>query len=103
MPPKRNLVACGILKHSRANQNIDDETSLLSAIEEALLAEHIMSSYEHFLDSAWRFEDRLAAGKYAPEMNENGQWLLVGTDSCKETLITAMDYTKTTVDDVSLE
>ncbi len=103
MPPKRNLVACGILKHSRANQNIDDETSLLSAIEEALLAERIMSSYEHFLDWAWRFEDRLAAGKYAPGMNENGQWLLVGTDSCKETLITAMDYTRTTVDDVSLE
>ena len=90
LPPKRNRAACGILKHIRTNQNIDDETSLLSAIEEALLAEHIMSSDEHFLDLAWRFEDNLAAGKYAPGLNEDGQWLLVGTDTRKETLITAL-------------
>lgn len=90
LPPKRQRAAFGILNYLRANQNIDDETSLLLAIEKALLAEHMMSADEHFLDSTWRFEDRLAAGAYAPGLNENGQWLLVGTDSRKETLVTAL-------------
>lgn len=90
LPIRRKRAAFGILNHISANQNIDEETSLLSAIEEALLAEHIMSADEHFLDSAWRFEDKLAAGSYAPGLNQDGQWLLVGTDSRKETLVTAL-------------
>ena len=90
LPTLRKRAAFGILNHIRANQNIDDEKSLLSAIEEALLAEHIISADEHFLDSAWRFEDRLAAGIYAPGLNEDGQWLLVGADSRKEPLVTPL-------------
>jgi hypothetical protein len=90
LSPQRKRAAFYILNHIRANQNIDDETSLLSAIQEALLAGHIMSADEHVLDSAWLFEDRLAAGTYAPGLNENGKWLLVGTDSHKEILITAL-------------
>ena len=90
LPPRRKRAAFGILNHLSTSQNIDDESSLLSAIEEALLAEYILSTDEHFLDSAWRFEDKLAAGSYALGLNENGQWLLVGTDSRKETLVTAL-------------
>jgi len=90
LPPRSKRAASGILNHLRASQNIDDESSLLSVIEEALLAEFILSADEHFLDSAWQFEDGLAAGSYALGLNENGQLLLVGTDSRKETLVTAL-------------
>lgn len=90
LPPKRKRTALAILNHLRASQNIDDESSLLSAIEEALLSEYISYADERFLDFAWRFEDKLAAGLYAPGLNENGQWLLVVTDSRKGTLVTAL-------------
>lgn len=91
LPPRSKRAALGILNHINTIKNIDDESSLLSAIEEAMLADHIMSSDEHFLDSAWRFEDKLTAGIYAPGLNEDGQWLLVGTNSRKETLITPLE------------
>lgn len=90
LPSRRKRAAFGILSQIRANQNIDDESSLLTEIEEALLAEHMMSADEYFLGSAWRFEDQLAAGAYALGLNDNGQWLLVGTNSCKELLITPL-------------
>jgi len=91
LPPRRKRAALGILNHIHTIKNIDDESSLLSAIEEVMLADHVMSSDEHFLESAWRFEDKLAAGIYAPGLNEDGQWLLVGTNSRKETLITPLE------------
>lgn len=43
LPTLRKQAASRIINHIKANQNIDDETSLLSAIEEALLAEYIIS------------------------------------------------------------
>ena len=90
LPSRRKRVAFGILSHIRANQNIDDESSLLSKIEEALLAEHIMCADEYFLESAWRFEDQLAAGAYALGVNEKGHWLLVGNNIRKELLVTPL-------------
>lgn len=91
LPPRRKRAALGILNHIKTIKNIDDESSLLSAIEEAMLTDHIMSSDEHFLESAWQFEDKLAAGIYAPGLNEDGKWLLVGTNSRQETLITPLE------------
>ncbi|QGX63048.1 hypothetical protein [Alteromonas mediterranea] len=82
--------ALSILDHIRANKNLNDESSLLSVIEEGLLASHIMSSDENLLDSTWQFEDKLAAGVYAPGLDVNGQWLLVGTDRGNEKLVVAL-------------
>ena len=88
--PRCKLAALSILDHISASQNIDEESSLISAIEETLKV-HIMSSDEDFLNSAWRFEDKLEAGVYAPGVNEKGQWLLVSTDSHKAALIAALE------------
>ncbi len=83
--------ALDILDHIKLNQSVNDEPSLLSAIENVLLAYHIMSSDEHFLDSTWQFEDKLAAGVYAPGLDVNGRWLLVGKDVRNETLVAALE------------
>jgi len=91
LPRRQKRAALGILDHIRINQNVNDESLLLSVIENALLADHSMSSDEHFLDSAWRFEDKLAAGVYAPGLDVNGRWILVGKDSRNETLVAALD------------
>lgn len=86
LPSRSKRAAFGILSQISVNQNIDDESSLLSKIEESLFAEHIMSADEYFLESYWRFEDRLAAGVYAPGVNESQQWFLVSINSCNEVL-----------------
>ena len=52
LPTRCTRVALSIFDYIRANQNVNDESSLLSAIEKALLAQHFMSPDEHFLDSA---------------------------------------------------
>lgn len=92
MLPKRHKgVASGILDHIKSNQNANDEPLLLSAIEKALLADHIISSDEHFLDSIWQFEDKLATEVYAPGLDVNGRWILVGKDSRNETLVAALE------------
>jgi len=91
LPTRYKRAALGILDHIRENQNVNNEPSLLSAIEQALLAEHIMSSDEHFLDSTWQFEDKLASGVYVLGLDVNGRWMLVGKDSCNETLIAALE------------
>jgi len=91
LPTRYQRAALSILDHIRANQNVNNESSLLSVIEEALIADHIISSDENFLDSALQFEDKLAAGIYAPGLDVNGRWLLVGKDSRDETLITALE------------
>ena len=77
--------------HIKSNQNANDEPLLLSAIEKALLADHIISSDEHFLDSIWQFEDKLATGVYAPGLDVNGRWVLVGKDSRNATMVAALE------------
>ena len=48
LPTKSKIAALRILDHIRANGSMNNESSLLSAIEEALLANDIISSDEHF-------------------------------------------------------
>lgn len=90
LPTRYKRAALSILDRIRANQNVNDESSLLSVIEEGLLADHIMSSDDHLLNSTWQFEDKLAAGAYAPGLDVNGRWLLVGTDRGNEKLVIAL-------------
>jgi len=91
LPKRHKRVASGIIDHIKSNQNANDEPLLLSAIEKALLADHIISSDEHFLDSIWQFEDKLATGVYAPGLDVNGRWVLVGKDSRNDTLVAALE------------
>lgn len=91
LPTRYKRAALSILDHIRENQNVNNEPLLLSAIEKALLAEHIMSSDEHFLDSIWQFEDKIASGVYKLGLDVNGRWILVGKDSGNETLIAALE------------
>ena len=91
LPTRYKRAALGILDHIREHQNVNEESSLLSAIEKALLADHIMPSDVHFLDSAWRFEDKLAAGDYTLGLDVNDRWILVGKDSRNETLIAGLE------------
>ena len=51
----------------------------------------LISSDEHFLDSIWQFEDKLATGVYAPGLDVNGRWVLVGKDSRNDTLVAALE------------
>ena len=90
LPTRYKRAALSILDRIRANQNVNDESSLLSVIEEGLLADHIMSSDDHLLNSTWQFEDKLATGAYAPGLDVNGRWLLVGTDRGNEKLVIAL-------------
>ena len=48
LPTKSKIAALRILDHIRANGSMNNESSLLSAIEEALLANNIISSDEYF-------------------------------------------------------
>lgn len=48
VPTRSKIAALRILDHIRANGNMNNESSLLSAIEEALLANDIISPDEHF-------------------------------------------------------
>ncbi|AMJ98450.1 hypothetical protein [Alteromonas sp. MmMcT2-5] len=91
LPTRHKRAASGILDHIKSNQNVNDELSLLSVIEEAFLANYIISSDEDFLDSTWQFEDKLAAGIYAPGLGVNGRWILVGKGSRNETIVTALE------------
>lgn len=50
-----------------------------------------VASDEHFLDSIWQFEDKLATGVYAPGLDVNGRWILVGKGSRNETLVAALE------------
>ena len=91
LPTRYKRVALCIFDHIRANQSVNDESSLLSAIDKALLSDHFMSSDEYFLDSIWQFEDKLATGVYAPGLDVHGRWILVGKDSRNETLVAALE------------